>query len=179
MSRTQSIFFMFLVLIIYQKHTKHKENTVHYKCVLYFWCQWCFRCSMYRYYQTLTLKRHPGGRSSWVSFLRLRPLVCMQKSAFFCKLPISSDFFRVKCPSRESAGKKEGSRIAPLKRIQNVSFCPFSRYHTRTSPLFCPLRRFNCPGGIKLYLKRKSPLRGFLGLIRAYCILRHRKRRFP
>ena len=50
---------------------------------------------------------------------------------------------------------------------------------TKTSPLFCLVRRFPCLGGIKLYLKRKSPLRGFLGVIRAYCILRHRKRRFP
>ena len=76
--------------------------------------------------------------------------------------------------------EKEGCfRIAPLKRIKNVSFCPLSGYHTKTSPLFCLVRRFSCLGGIKLYLKRKSPLRGFLGVIRAYCILRHRKRRFP
>lgn len=104
-------------------------------------------------------------------------------SAFFggflhnCRfLPISSGWNAL--PGNPPERRKVPG-IAPLKRIQNVSFRPFFPYSRKTSLLFCLLRRFPCLVGINTPLKRKSPLRGFLGLIRAYCILRHRKRRFP
>ena len=142
---------MFLVLIIYQKHRKHKENTVHYSCNKCSWCFWCQWCSMYRYYQTLTLKRHPGGRSSWCPFHVYAPfLVCIFRR-FSAFLPIFSDFFRVKrvsFPSRESAGKKEGSRHSTPKTYSK---------RPRTSPFS------HSPGKQALYF-------AFYGVFRAWVV---------
>ena len=86
--------------------------------------------SMQRYYQTLTLKRHPGGRSSWCPCNGYAPfLVCIFRR-FSAFLPISADFCRVKCPSfpsRESAGKKEGSQHStPKTYSKRPRTSPFS-----------------------------------------------------
>ena len=131
-----------------------------------------------RYYQTLTLKRHPGGRSSWCPFYGYAPfLVCN-----FRHISTIAVFFRFlpgKMPLVIQPGK---GRLLPHSTPKTYSkrfFLSLFPDHTKTRLLFSLVRRFLALGGIKLYLKRKSPLRGFLGLIRAYCILRHRKRRIP
>ena len=137
-----------------------------FKCSLFLWCvwcQWCFLCSMYRYYQTLTLKRHPGGRSSWCPFYGYAPfLVCIFRR-FSALLPISSDFFRVKCPSRESAGKKEGSRHSTPKTYSKRFFSSLFPIAQENKPFILPSTAFSVPGWYKSIPKKKKPVTGLPG----------------
>lgn len=138
------IFFIFLVIIIYTQFNISR-------C---FRCSWCFLCSMYRYYQTLTLKRHPPGLPGCRLVYHFPPGVLFSVTP----APGSSVFFGF-------------HHIAPLKSIKKVSPRSFCSIPGRNKAIFCLVRRFLPLGGV-LYPKMiKSPQRGFLGFIRAYCFI--------
>lgn len=132
---------------------------MHFSCNKYSWCFWCQWCSMYRYIQTLTLKRHPGGRDPG----RLPGVLVMVTppswSAFFGGFLHFADFFRFlpgEMPFFSFQGipykKKVASGIAPLKRIQNVPARPLFPISQENKPSILPSTAFSVPGWYKYTL---------------------------
>ena len=136
------MFFIFLVIII-------SKHSLYFKFSLCLWCLWCLWCLMYRYIQTLTLKRHPA--LSWCPFPFYAPSWAMVFYGFLHSLPLFAAFCRVKYlsfSSRESAEKKAGSRHSTPKTYSK---------RPRTSPFS------HSPGKQALYF-------AFYGVFRAWVV---------
>lgn len=98
----------------------------------------------------------------------------MQFSAVFGKIAVSFRFLPGKMPF-QVIRRKEG-RFLPIitrntpKTYSKRSFLSLFHIPAKNGFVFCLVRRFPCLGGIKLYLKKKTPLRGFLGVFGAICL---------
>jgi len=98
----------------------------------------------------------------------------MQFSAVFGKIAVFFRFLPGKMPF-QVIRRKEGRFLTIITRstpktYSKRSFLSLFHIPAKNGFVFCLVRRFPCLGGIKLYLKNKTPLRGFLGVFGAICL---------